>query len=64
MESEMKKKYATLSYDGRGYSVPLSQAGAALNDVLEAAEVDDKWEVKIVEMTDEQFDNLPEFEGF
>jgi len=58
---ETKKKYVQLYMDGMpGYCVPLSEIGFAISAELEGADVGDGYEVKIVEMTDDEYDQAPE----
>lgn len=62
--ADQKIKVAQLYLDGvPGYCVPMAVAGALIQDELESLE-DGLLSVKIVEMTQEQFDNAPEFEGW
>ena len=59
-----KKKYGQIYLDGvPGYCLPLHMFGA-LTDELECCDIGEGFEVKVCEMTDEEFDNAPEFEGW
>lgn len=59
-----KKKYGQLYMDGSaGYVIPIEQFGTFTAE-LENCEVGDSFEVKVIEMTDEEHDNAPEFDGW
>ena len=56
-----KSKYAKIR------PVGLNPVVVYIEDVkeyLENSEVGDKWEIEIVEMTDGEYESLPEFKGF
>lgn len=45
------------------YCVPESLIGAAVDAEIESFEVGQTMSIKIIEMTQEQFDTAPEYEG-
>lgn len=60
-----KKKYVQVSLDGMiGYTQPLSAVSTAIEADFDCAELGTKLTLELVEMTEEQFENLPEFDGW
>jgi hypothetical protein len=65
----MKKLYAKISYNDMGdYIETLENVMNALqgefDGIVEYASIDDKWVIKIIEMEEKDFENLPEFTGW
>lgn len=64
----MELIYAQITLKGFGsYTQPLSQLNVLIDEIVEAAlnkEYDSIWEVKLVTMTEEEYNALPEFEGY
>lgn len=59
-----KKKYGQIFMDGvPGYCLPLAMFGELTHE-LESCEVGAGFQVNVIEMTDEEHDNAPEFEGW
>ncbi len=62
--SKGKKRYGQISMDGvPGYCLPIHMFGA-LSDELMESDLGMSFEVKTIELEDEEFDNLNEFEGW
>ncbi len=65
----MLKLYAKISYNDNGsYIESLDNAMNALqgefDGIVEYAEVGDEWKIEIIEMEEQDFENLPEFDGW
>jgi hypothetical protein len=66
----MKKLYAKISYNNGGsYIESLENAMNALQGEFDGlskynTEVGDKWTIEIIEMEEEDFESLPEFDGW
>lgn len=59
----MKNKYLKIS----SFDNPRVVCICPVNDIVDTfqdADVGNKYIVKIIELTDDEWDNLPEFEGF
>ena len=56
-------KVYTLKNDGVGYSFPIHKLNDLLND-LRSFDVGDKIEIEIKEMTEKEYNKLPEFDGY
>lgn len=62
---EMKKKYVKISLDDLGHYIqPLETVHMAIEGELDGAEVGEVWTLEIIEMTEEDYELLPEFEGW
>ena len=59
----MKKRYVRITLDGGGCYAQPEEALNVLIDEIKDSEVGAKWTVELVEMTQEEYDRLPEFEG-
>ena len=59
--------YAKISLKGGNtYTQPLDQLDVFLDEIDEAAEnesVGEIWTLELIEMTEEEYNNLPEFDG-
>ncbi len=59
-----KKKYGQILMDGMpGYVLPLEDFGALFHE-LECCDVGEGFEVKVVELTDKEVADAPEFDGW
>lgn len=64
-ENLPKKRYLKVKSVSMGsYYIDELSNFKVVEDMLSDSEVDDGYELTIVEMTEEQFENLPEFDGF
>jgi hypothetical protein len=59
-----KKKYIAYRPQGTGSCWATDRTEDFMEIFLDTAEVGEKYEIKVVEYTDEELANLPEFEGF
>lgn len=62
---EPPKKYINIKLVGHGnYTVEMSMQGIGiLLDEIKESQASEKWEIKIVEMFENEYKSLPEFEG-
>lgn len=59
-----KPKYVRISlHGGSGYVQPVDKLAAAWDGELDDADVGDKWTVEVVDITDEEYKQLPDFAG-
>ena len=58
-----KKLYLRVSLDGGGIYVQPLTALDVLTDEIQNSEVGAEWSLKLVEMTQAEYEALPEFEG-
>ena len=57
--------YVKIDHNGiGGYIQPIKNIETAINGEMDGAEVGNKWTLEIIEMSDEDYNKLPEFEGY
>ncbi len=62
--SAQRNLYARIQLKGfAGYTQPLADMGVFLDDVQDANK-GDVWTIEIIEMTRDEYEALPEFEGY
>ena len=64
MSEDKKKRYVQVTFNGSGYTAPLEFAVTELKTMFEEGEVGDTLEFKVVEMTEKELNDLPEFQGW
>jgi hypothetical protein len=65
-ENLPKKQYLRIKSIsmGTGYIDTLKNASIIIEDLFDGCPVGDGYELTIIEMTEKEFEDLPEFEGF
>lgn len=61
---ELKQKYFAITIDGKRCVTDMHDVAGILIEELRALEVGDSFTVEAIEMTQEEFDGLVEFEGW